>query len=127
MFLNGTAMSGQPDHAAITGATFLGEVRTAPRYRFIAVRDSYPGLLPVAAGGSSILGELYEMSEEILFGSLMPAEPEELELGTTELESGEIVNSMHLQVERIRAGEQIVDISAIGSWRAYLQTLSNRD
>ena len=47
MFLNGTAMSGQKDHGAIAGATFVGPARTAPRYRFFAVRDEFPGLFPV--------------------------------------------------------------------------------
>ena len=88
MFLNGTAMSGQPDHHAMAGSTFLGSCRTAARYRFVAVRDAFPGLLPMSVGGSSIAGELYEISEDQLFGSLMPHEPAELELGTIELEHG---------------------------------------
>jgi gamma-glutamylcyclotransferase (GGCT)/AIG2-like uncharacterized protein YtfP len=63
MFLNGTAMSGQKDHHAIAGATFVGPARTAPRHRFFAVRDEFPGLLPVDEGGLSIDGELYEVDE----------------------------------------------------------------
>jgi hypothetical protein len=39
MFLNGTAMSGQPDHGAVEGAPLVGAVRTAPQYRFFAIRD----------------------------------------------------------------------------------------
>jgi hypothetical protein len=119
MFLNGTAMSGQRDHGAITGASFLGEAHTAPHYRFIAVRDEFPGLLPVPEGGASIVGELYELTEEMLYGSLMPEEPRELELGTIELSTGEIVNAMHLQPERITPGDKVVDISALGGFRAY--------
>jgi len=119
MFLNGTAMAGQKDHHAVDGATFLGARRTAPFYRFVAVRDAFPGLLPVAEGGVSVPGELYELSEEMLFGSLMPEEPAELELGTIVLDDGEVVNAMHLQVERVVPGDKVVDIADLGGWRAY--------
>lgn len=128
MFLNGTAMSGQKDHHAIAGARFLGAARTAPHYRFFAVRDEFPGLFPVAEGGRSILGELYEVSEEILFGSLLPEEPAELEIGTIELDDGQIVNAMHLQPERLVAGDKVVDIADLGGWRAYQAHLAaNRE
>jgi gamma-glutamylcyclotransferase (GGCT)/AIG2-like uncharacterized protein YtfP len=119
MFLNGTAMSGQKDHHAIAGATFLGPRRTAPLYRFFAVRDEFPGLLPVAEHGAPVLGELYELPEEMLFQSLMPEEPAELELGTVLLEDGEVVNAMHLQPERIVGGDRVVDITELGGFRAY--------
>ena len=125
MFLNGTAMSGERDDAAVATATFLGPARTAARYRFVAVDDSFPGLLPVDDGGFSIVGELYEMPETILFDRLLPEEPPELELGTIELVDGSIVNSMHLQPERIGPGQKAVDISEIGSWRAYRRFLAD--
>ncbi|MFT3855323.1 MAG: gamma-glutamylcyclotransferase [Ilumatobacteraceae bacterium] len=119
MFLNGTAMSGQKDHGAVAGATFVGPARTAPRYRFFAVRDEFPGLYPVDEGGRSIEGELYEMSEAILFDSLLPQEPAELEIGTIELDDGQIVNAMQLQPERLVAGDRVVDISELGGFRNY--------
>jgi hypothetical protein len=125
MFLNGTAMSGQPDHHAVAGSTFLGPRRTAAHYRFVAVRNAFPGLLPLSEGGSAIAGELYEISEDQLFGSLMPEEPAELELGTIQLEDGEIVNAMHLQPDRIVPGDLVVDITAFGGWRHYQQHLAN--
>jgi hypothetical protein len=123
MFLNGTAMRGQPDHHAIDGARFLGSVSTAPLYRFYAVRDAFPGLYPIPPGsdlvGVSVEGELYELPEEMLYGSLMPEEPAELELGVIELTDGAVVNAMHLQFERIAAQDPVVDIGAFGGWRAY--------
>ncbi|GAA1752486.1 allophanate hydrolase-related protein [Luedemannella helvata] len=119
MFLNGTAMSGQKDHGAVAGATFLGPARTAPHYRFFAVRDEFPGLFPVASGGLSIVGELYELSEEMLYESLMPQEPRELELGAIELDNGDIVNAMILQPERLTPGDKVVDIADLGGFRAY--------
>lgn len=123
MFLNGTAMSGQKDHATIAGAAFLGAARTAPCYRFFAVRDEFPGLLPVRENGASIEGELYEMPEEMLYDALLPEEPAELELGAIVLDDGTVVNAMHLQPERVAAGDRLVDISGYGGWRAYQAAL----
>lgn len=124
MFLNGTAMSGQRDHAGAAGAVLLGPTVTAPRYRFIAVRDEFPGLYPVGDGGSSIVGELYEMDEEQLYRVLLPLEPPELELGAVELCCGQIVNGMHLQPERIDSGDRLVDITTFGGFRAYQRYLA---
>jgi gamma-glutamylcyclotransferase (GGCT)/AIG2-like uncharacterized protein YtfP len=132
MFLNGTAMSGQPDHSAVDGAKFLGPARTAPLYRFYAVRDRFPGLYPIPADatdtltGASIEGELYELPEEILYDSLMPEEPAELELGVVELADGSVVNAMHLQFERIAQGDKVVDIASLGGWRAYQAFLADQ-
>jgi hypothetical protein len=127
MFLNGTAMAGEKDHHAIAGAVFLGPARTAPRYRFFAVRDEFPGLVPVEEDGGTIEGELYEMDETILFSRLLPEEPAELELGTIELADGRIVNAMHLQPERIAPADKRVDITALGGWRAYRASLASSE
>ncbi len=133
MFLNGTAMSGQPDHHAVDGARFLGPASTAPLYRFYAVRDAFPGLYPIPAGakaglrGASIEGELYELPEEMLYDSLMPEEPAELELGVVELADGTVVNAMHLQFERIAPGDHVVDIAGLGGWRAYQSFLADQE
>jgi hypothetical protein len=118
-FLNGTAMSGQKDHQAITGAVFLGATRTAPRYRFIAVRDEFPGLLPVNEFGMSIEGELYDLPEEVLHRSLLPQEPPELVLGSIELIDSREVLAMQLVPDRLRPTDPIVDIADFGGWRAY--------
>jgi gamma-glutamylcyclotransferase (GGCT)/AIG2-like uncharacterized protein YtfP len=130
MFLNGTAMSGQPDHHAVVGARFLGPARTAPLYRFYAVRDAFPGLYPVPPDsqlvGASIEGELYELPEEMLYDSLMPEEPAELELGVVELSDGSVVNAMHLQFERLAPDDRVVDIAGFGGWRAYQDFIADQ-
>ena len=119
MFLNGSAMTGQKDHACHTGSTLLGPARTAALYRFFAVRDEFPGLLPVEVGGRCIDGELYDMPDAVLRDQLLPAEPDELELGTITLIDGESVHAMLLRPERLRAGDKVVDISELGGFRAY--------
>lgn len=120
MFLNGTAMSGQKDHSCIAGlAKLVGPATTAPDFRFFAVRDEFPGLFPVRSGGLAITGELYEMSDELLFDILLPQEPKELELGSIQLADGTTVRAMILQPDRIVTGDKVVDIADFGGWRAY--------
>jgi gamma-glutamylcyclotransferase (GGCT)/AIG2-like uncharacterized protein YtfP len=119
MFLNGTAMSGQKDHGAIAGARLIGPATTAPNYRFFAIRDEFPGLFPVPIGGAPINGELYEMSDGLLFDVLLPQEPRELEIGSIELGDGSVVRAMILRPERIRPDDKVVDIADFGGWRAY--------
>lgn len=125
MFLNGTAMAGQADHHTIEEAILVGAARTAARYRFITVGGRFPGLLPVEQGGASIVGELYEMTESMLSDSLLPAEPPELEIGTIELSDGQSVNAMLLRPERLLDGDEIIDITGLGGWRAYQQHLAD--
>ena len=119
MFLNGTAMSGGRDFACHDGSSFIGPARTSSKYRFFAVRDEFPGLFPVDAGGRMIVGELYEMPEHVLNDQLLPAEPRELQLGEIELDDGQIVNAMILVPSRLVVGDKVVDIAELGGFRSY--------
>lgn len=121
MFLNGTAMAGQADHRHIAGSRFLGERRTAPLYRFYAVRDEFPGLVPAEEGGASILGELYEIAVPVWRDQLLPNEPSELTPGRVELDDGTTAHVMLLDLSRVRKGDKLVDISELGGWRTYLR------
>ncbi len=117
MFLNGDGMRGGRAHHTIAGAAFLGERRTAPRYRFYSVGDEFPALYPSAAGGGRILGELYDVPMDKL-RALLAAEPPQLELSIIELEGGELSFAMVLRrSEHDRGGH--ADITRYGGWRAY--------
>lgn len=118
MFLNGSAMRGGPAHEHLHGARLIGEVRTAPRYRFLSVRDEFPGLYPVQDGGDRIAGELYELSEEVLRDSLLPSEPPELELTVIELDDASAAFAMRLRDSALDT-PGLVDITDYGGWRAY--------
>ena len=119
MFINGTALTGGPDHANLRGAPFLGAARTAPEYRFYSVRDEFPGLVHVGSEGATIVGELYELPAEVWRTSLQPKEPPELELGNIKLSDGQMVKGMILMRERVEPQSSVIDITEFGGWRAY--------
>ncbi len=118
MFLNGGGMRGGPVHDHIAGAPLVRECATAPRYRFFAVNEEFPGLWPDEDGGASIQGELYELPLEMLRDHLLPVEPAELELGIIELDNGEPSLAMILRREVYESGK-VTDITSFGGWRAY--------
>jgi gamma-glutamylcyclotransferase (GGCT)/AIG2-like uncharacterized protein YtfP len=124
MFLTGDGMRGGRLHQHIAGATFVGERRTLPRYRFHSVRDEFPALCPVAEGGGPIVGELYDVPMAKL-RDLLAREPPELELSIVELEAGDpraaqLSFGMVLRREERDRG-LYADITAYGGWRAYRQ------
>ncbi|MFE9425527.1 gamma-glutamylcyclotransferase [Kitasatospora sp. NPDC006697] len=122
MFMNGQAMRGGEFHAKLGGAPFLGEVHTAPGYRFFSIRDECPGLLRDPAAASAIEGELYELDLAVLREVILPGEPAELELGVIELADGSACLSMLLARGQVERGVHR-EITALGGWRAYLATL----
>lgn len=119
MFVNGQAMRGGSLADALAGATFLGAVDTAPKYRFFSVRDLFPGLHPVDIDGCTIPGELYSMPYAMLRDRLLPREPAELELGVIDLADGSGSLSMRMRADALNA-PGVVDISDAGGWLSYL-------
>jgi gamma-glutamylcyclotransferase (GGCT)/AIG2-like uncharacterized protein YtfP len=118
MFLNGGAMAGGPLHPLLRGAPLVGATRTAPRYRFWSVGGRFPALQPVESGGVAVAGEVYDVPLAVLRGSLLPAEPAELELGVIELADGRSCLGMLLR-RPVPEPADLHDISDHGSWREY--------
>jgi Allophanate hydrolase C-terminal domain len=118
MFLNGGAMAGGPLHPLLGGSPLVAVTRTAPRYRFWSVGDRFPALQPVASGGVAVAGEVYDIPLALLGGSLLPAEPAELELGAVELIDGRYSLGMLLRRPAAEPAD-LRDISAYGGWRQY--------
>ena len=67
LFVNGTLMRGLKLNPNLDGATFLGALQTAPRYRIFSIGDVHPGMFEVGEGeaGISVPGELYDMPDEV--------------------------------------------------------------
>lgn len=116
-FICGSALRGQPDHKNLGDAKFLGETRTAPRYRLHSVRDEHPGIYEVSEGGISIAGELYEFTDE-QHRNLLASEPPDLYEAPILLHDGSSVNAMIYPRELIEE-RGYKDISAYGGWAAY--------
>lgn len=49
----------------LESSRFIGEVRTAPKYRLVDL-GAYPGLLHADRDGDSVAGELYEVDDRTL-------------------------------------------------------------
>jgi len=118
LFVNGEGMRGGSVHPSIAGHPFLGEVTTAPRYRFYSVGDRFPALWPVDEGGVPVPGELYDVPLTVVRDAFIPSEPPELELSVVELADGSAALAVVLRVG-VLGSPDLVDISASGGWRAY--------
>ena len=116
-FICGSALRGQPDHNNLGDAKFLGEARTAPRYRLHSVRDEHPGIYEVAEDGISIAGELYEFTDE-QHKHLLATEPPDLYEAPIVLDDGSSVNAMIYPRELIEQ-RGFKDISHHGGWAAF--------
>ena len=95
----------------------LGGTRTAPVYRLVALPGpGVPrgGLVAVGAGGHAIEVELHELPTAGV-GALLAALPAPLALGRMQLPEGEVMG-----VVCASAPAEAVDVSAWGSWPAYL-------
>jgi gamma-glutamylaminecyclotransferase len=116
-FICGSALTGQPDHGNLGAATLVGEAQTAAKYRLHSVRGEHPGIYEVAAGGVSIKGEVYEMSDA-QHAHLISTEPPDLYESPVELEDGTEVSAMIYPRELIDE-RAYPDISQYGGWAAF--------
>ena len=121
LMVNGEAMRGGRLHHNVAAHPFVGEARTAAKYRFFSVRDQFPGLAPAGPGdGDVVRGELYDVPLGVVRDRFLPDEPPELELGVIELADGTASLCMVLRpAER----DQHKDITGFGGWRAYQDSL----
>ena len=116
LFVNGTLMRGLALHENLSGAKFLGEATTKPRYRLYSVDDRHPGMFEVAEGGVSVAGELYLVPGDVL-RQVEAGEPPNLYRGPIHLSDGRVVDGI-LYPRELAEGRQ-KDISEYGDWRAY--------
>ncbi len=119
LFVNGTLMRGLALHANLDGATFLGEALTAPRYRLYSIDDIHPGMFEVEAGGVSVAGEAYRVSDEV-WARIEAGEPPGLYRGPVRLMNGRDMDG--ILYPRALAEGRHRDISEFGDWRAYAKS-----
>ena len=118
LFVNGTLMRGLKLHANLDGAEFLGEFRTAPRYRLFSIGDVHPGMFEVGPGedGVSVAGELSQVPDDV-WARVEAGEPPGLYRGRVTLEDGREVWGI-LFPRKLAEGKHR-EITEFGDWRAY--------
>ncbi len=118
----GAHMSGLPLNHELTsrGARFLKATQTAPGYSLYALPGGppfRPGLCRTENGhGTSIALELWAISKTAM-GDFMAGIPAPLAIGTVEIEDGTQVKGFLCETSGLHGAE---DISALGSWRSFL-------
>jgi gamma-glutamylaminecyclotransferase len=63
VFVYGTLLSGEPNHARLRGARLVAATRTEPRYTLVSL-GPYPAL--IEGGTTSVTGEVYDVDVELL-------------------------------------------------------------
>jgi allophanate hydrolase len=119
----GAHMEGLPLNQQLTSrdGVLVSRTRTAAKYKFYALPGGpphRPGLVRVSSEGASIEVEVWSVPAS-LFGSFVAGIPAPLCIGKVELESGEQVAGFICESHATRTA---TDITALGSWRRYLQT-----
>lgn len=102
------------------GAVFREAVKTAACYRFYALAGGppfRPGLVRVAQDGASIEAEIWALPAA-RWGDFIALIPSPLAIGTVLLDDGRQVKGF---VCEGFAAEGATDITALGSWRVFLQ------
>jgi allophanate hydrolase len=117
----GAHMSGLPLNPQLTsrGARLVRATKSAPVYKFYALPGGpplRPGMVRVAHGGAAIELEVWELPARE-FGSFVAGIPAPLGIGTVELADGSKVQGF---VCEAYAAQGAKDITALGSWRAFL-------
>jgi gamma-glutamylcyclotransferase (GGCT)/AIG2-like uncharacterized protein YtfP len=121
LFVNGTLMRGLALHTNLEGAEFLGEVRTAPRYRLYSIANVHPGMFEVDRDGVSVAGELYRVPDDVL-RRVEAGEPPNLYRGLVHLDDGRKVEGILYPRELAEGIHR--DISNSGDWRAFCKFIS---
>jgi allophanate hydrolase len=122
----GAHLEGMPLHWQLTSreARLVSATTTAPAYRLYAMANSTPpkpALIHVGEeDGAAIAVEVYEL-DVAAFGSFVVEVPAPLAIGSVTLADGSVVKGFVAEPRAIVGAE---DITALGGWRAYIDTLS---
>ncbi len=118
LYVNGTLMRGYGLHGNLSGAEFLEEVSTAPKYRVHSIGDVHPGMYKVDSDGASIAGELYAVPMGVLL-KVIEGEPPGLYRGPVELADGRVVPGILFDEQ---TAKKHPEITKHGGWRGYLDS-----
>lgn len=114
----GTLTVASPGEALLEGANFVERTRTAPRYRLFSL-GGFPVLVEDYESGRAIDVQVWEVPDE-RWKRILEQEPPEMVPGSVALEDGRRVETMLGPRDWVDARGGL-DVSAHGSWRAYLE------
>lgn len=118
VFICGSALRGQPDHAGMQSSTFICETKTKPIYRMHSAAEGWhPAIYGVAENGVAIPGEVYEMPL-VDFERLCANEPPHMYPAEILLEQGKGAIAFFYPQELVEKYNWL-DISDYGGWAAY--------
>jgi hypothetical protein len=122
----GAHMQGLPLNPQLTalGGEFVQATTTSPNYQLFALngfKPPRPGLFRVLENGVAISLEIWELPIEN-YGKFVASVPSPLGFGTLTLADGSTVQGFLCEAY---ATQNATDISQLGGWRGYLETLSN--
>lgn len=126
MAVVGAHLTGQPLNWQLTErkGRLIRTCRTHPDYKFYALKGTIPpkpGLVRVPDfEGPGIEVEIWALPADTV-GSFVDGVPPPLSIGTLRLEDGTLVKGFLVEPAAI---EDAVEITHLGGWRKYLQTLS---
>jgi gamma-glutamylcyclotransferase (GGCT)/AIG2-like uncharacterized protein YtfP len=65
VFVYGSLLSGLGNHRLLEGSTLVGNTVTPPEFTMLDL-GAFPGVIHVVEGGTPIMGEVYEVTDETL-------------------------------------------------------------
>lgn len=111
VFVYGTLLRGEPNHDLLGQSPFLGEARTEPVYSLVNM-GPFPAM--VREGSTSVVGEVYEVTNEVLeILDALEGHPQWYYRTTLELTNG-IVAEAYLLERSEAEGRPVI---ASGDWR----------
>ncbi|UQA55763.1 gamma-glutamylcyclotransferase family protein [Polyangium aurulentum] len=111
LFVYGSLLAGEANHAMLTGARFLGDATTAPAFE-LADLGPYPAL--VRGGATAVAGELYAVTAEHLRRlDAFEGHPHLYQRGGVQIEGGRSAQSYFMDPVRAQGYPRI----ASGRWR----------
>ncbi|MDT5012412.1 MAG: allophanate hydrolase [Mycobacterium sp.] len=126
LFVVGAHLTGQPlNHQLVdAGGTLVSATVTAPQYRLYALETTppKPGLTRVSEGGASIEGEVWRLPAAG-FGNFVAAVPQPMVIGKVTLADGNQVSGFLVEPVALTTAP---DISGLGGWRSYLESVPGR-
>jgi allophanate hydrolase len=127
MAVVGAHLTGQPLNWQLTerGGRLIRTCRTHPDYKFYALKGTVPpkpGLVRVPGfDGPGIEVEIWALPADTV-GTFVDGVPQPLSIGTLRLEDSALVKGFLVEPT---ATEDALDITHLGGWRRYLETLKS--